>query len=482
MAVIAAFVLNAGLNFALGLLVASLLGPADFGRFALGTACAIAVNTLVFEWLRLATTRFYSSRRSLEEPWIRASLERGYLRLGLLLVALAGLAAALGGRVWPDADAVHLMAAGGATAIGIGIFDYHAALARARFDGGLYLRLVAVKNGLAFALMAGTAFLLPDPAAVLLAGGASQFLAVFALRRGLADPPHAPTPARFRATLRIFLAYGLPLVAANAVYQLMPFLNRAIIAQGSGFAEAGYFSLAADVAVRVFSTIGSALDLLLFQIAVRADEHQGRAAAEAQVARNLALVTALLLPCAAGFLAVTPAFEALVVPSAYRGHFSVYVYLLVPGLIPLALMNFALNPIFQIRRRTAPVIAAAVVGLVVNALALALVPARLGASGVAMAQSAGLAAAFCVLAVRALVGRERLRLPVRDLVGAVGATAAMTAAIWPLRGLASPAATLGVAIPLGAAVYGGLAWWLDIAGLRGLVAQRLHARTTLEAI
>ena len=56
MAVIAAFVLNAGLNFALGLLLAKLLGPADFGRFALATAGAIVLNTLLFEWLRLSAT------------------------------------------------------------------------------------------------------------------------------------------------------------------------------------------------------------------------------------------------------------------------------------------------------------------------------------------------------------------------------------------------------------------------------------------
>ncbi len=474
MAVIAAFTLNAGLNFVLGLLVASLLGPADFGRFALGTAFAIAVNTVVFEWLRLATTRFYSARTREAEPWIRASLERGYRGLGLGLVAAAGLAALLGPHLWPEAGTVHLIAAGAAAAIGIGVFDYHAALARARFDGGLYFRLVATKNGLAFALMTGTALALPDPAAVLLAGGLSQFLAIAVLHRGLADPAHALARGRLRATARLFLTYGLPLAAANAIYQLMPFLNRAVIAQTADFAEAGYFSLAADVGTRVFSTVGSALDLLLFQIAVRTDEHQGRAAAEAQISRNLALVVAILLPCAAGLWAVTPAFEALVVPAAYRGHFAGYLGLLLPGLIALAFMNFTLNPIFQIRRRTAPVIGAAVTGFAVNAAALAVLPGHSGAHGVALAQTLGLIAAFAVLGLRALAGRERLRLPLRDLGASLLATVAMTAAVLPARGLASPALSLLVAVPLGGLVYGGLAWRLDIAGLRGLVAERLR--------
>ena len=76
MAVICAFILNAGLNFVLGLLIAKLLGPADFGLFALATAGAIVANTVLFEWLRLSATRFYSMRVREQEPWIRQGLVR----------------------------------------------------------------------------------------------------------------------------------------------------------------------------------------------------------------------------------------------------------------------------------------------------------------------------------------------------------------------------------------------------------------------
>src|ERR1700712_3402266 len=96
MAVIAAFILNAGLNFVLGLLVAKLLGPADFGLFALATAGAIVANTLLFEWLRLSATRFYSVRGRAAEPWIRQGLDRAYVILALALFAAAGLCACLG--------------------------------------------------------------------------------------------------------------------------------------------------------------------------------------------------------------------------------------------------------------------------------------------------------------------------------------------------------------------------------------------------
>lgn len=464
MAVIAAFVLNAGLNFVLGLLIAKLLGPADFGRFALATAGAIVVNTVLFEWLRLSATRFYSGRVRTGEPWIRHGLDRAYAILALLLFAAAALAGGLGLGDGPDGRGAILCGAMLA-ALGIGVFDYHAALARARFDGRLYFGLVAVKNLLAFALMAGAAWYLPQPAWVLAAAGLSQLLAVLILRRPLRDPVTAFERPRMRATWRLFLRYGLPLIAANAAYQILPVLNRGTIAAQSGFAEAGYFALAADVTSRSLTMLGTALDLLLFQLAVRAEEQHGRAAAERQVADNAATVFALLLPCAVGFWAVLPALQALVVPEAYRGPFALYAALLIPGLFCLALMFFAINPIFQIRRRTLPVIAAAAIGVAGNGLGLLVLPPILGSAGIALAQTLGLVAAFAWLAVRALTGRNRLRLPWREIASASLACGAMAVALVPLRRLDPPVA-LALCVPVGAGLYAVLVWIFDIAGLR----------------
>ncbi|GAA0251628.1 hypothetical protein LNAOJCKE_3847 [Methylorubrum aminovorans] len=485
MAVIAAFILNAGLNFVLGIAIARMLGPADFGRFALATAGAVVLNTLLFEWLRLSATRFYSARVRETEPWIRRGLDRAYGAIALALFAAAALCAGLGIAVDPTPEGRLVMTAGTmVAAIGIGLFDYHAALARARFIGGAYLRLVVWKNVLAFILMAGTAWLFPQPIWVLIAGGASQFLAVLPMRKILGDKllgdgllGHAPASphGQMRRTLRLFAAYGLPLIAANAVYQIMPFLNRAAIAGTAGFAEAGYFALAADLGSRAFSTLGAALDLLLFQIAVQAEEHHGREAAETQVSRNIAIVVALLLPCAAGYWAVTPALQALIVPEEFRGPFADYTDLLIPGLFCLSIINFALNPIFQIRRRTSPVVAAALVGLAVNGVGLLLLPRWIGPQGVAVAQTLGLVAAVVVLGLRALTGNERLPLPGRDLALTVGACLAMVLAVLPFRSL-EPTLALPTCIGAGVLVYGALVWFLDIAGLRTVVRERFPKR------
>ncbi len=470
MAVIAAYVVNAVLNLALGLLLAQILGPADFGRFALGMAGSVVLTTLFFEWLRLSATRFYSERVRGEEPWIRAVLDRAYAATALCLVAATLLC--LAGRPLAGPPAT-LAAAAVAAAIGIGFFDYQTTLARARFIGGLYLKLVLVKSGLALVLMVGTAWATGDATAVIAAGGASQFLAAILIHRGLTDPRHRPDAERGRAMLRIFVTYGLPLIAANVVYQLLPFANRSAIAAVEGFSESGYFSLASDIGTRIFGTLGAALDVLLFQIAVRAEEEGGREAGEAQVARNLAVVAALILPSAAGVWAVLPALEAIVVPDAFRGHFTTYLLPMLPGFVAFAAMNYALNPVFQIRRRTMPVIVAALCGALVNALALLALSGPLGGYGIAVAQTLGFLAAFGLLANLALTGPARITLPWRDLATASLATVAMAAAVWPLRTLA-PWLALPACIGTGVIVYGALVWLLDIAGLRGAVMGRLR--------
>ena len=472
MAVIAAYVVNAVLNLALGLLLAQILGPADFGRFALGIAGSVVLTTLFFEWLRLSATRFYSERVRGEEPWIRAMLDRAYAATALCLVVAALLC--LAGRPLAGPTAT-LVAAAVATAVGIGFFDYQTTLARARFIGGLYLKLILVKSGLALVMMVGTAWVTGDATAVIAAAGASQFLAALLIHRGLTDPRHRPDSERGRAMMRVFVAYGLPLIAANVVYQLMPFANRSAIAAIGGFSESGYFSLASDIGTRIFGTLGAALDVLLFQIAVRAEEEGGRAAGEEQVARNFAVVAALILPSAAGFWAVLPAVEAIAVPEAFRGHFAAYLLPMLPGLVAFSAMNYALNPVFQIRRKTMPVITAALFGAAVNAVALLALSGPLGAYGVAVAQTLGFLAAFGFLAVRALTGPARLALPWRDLAATAAATLLMVAAVWPLRGLA-PWLALTACVALGAGLYGGLVWLFDIAGLRSAVLAHLRPR------
>jgi O-antigen/teichoic acid export membrane protein len=131
----------------------------------------------------------------------------------------------------------------------------------------------------------------------------------------MADQGAETSQARL-STAQQLLAYSLPIVAANLLYTAIPLANRALITHLYGFAETGQFSLAYDLGLRAVLALGSAMDVLLFQMAVRAHETHGLDRAKAQIARNM--IAVLVLACA-GIWATLPSIEQLIVPLQYRG-------------------------------------------------------------------------------------------------------------------------------------------------------------------
>lgn len=470
MILVAIFLVNAALSFALSLVLASLLGPDGFGRYAIGLSVTLVINTVLFEWLRLSTTRFYSERVRAEDPAVRLTLDRTYLAMG---AGLAALTAALLGLGLDLGLSGALFGAASACGLAYGFCEYRMALARARFLERPYALLCLLRALFGFLFSAGAALATANPALVLVGAALSAFLPILVVRRTLRDAP--PPETGFRRDLALtFARYALPLVAASAFYQLLPLLNRTILAGREGFTEAGYFSLASELATRLFQNLGAALDLGLFQLAVRAEERHGRAAAEAQVARNAGIVAAVVVPAALGLWAVWPSFEALFIPAAFRDRLAETMRLMIPTLAAFALVQYALNPVFQLRRRTAPVVAAALVALVIDLAIVLGWPALAGPHGFAAAQLAAMTGGLLVLGTVAI--RSGGRLPWRDLALSGLAGGIMAAVLWPTRGLAAPALLLGPQVVAGAVLYGVLAVAFDVAGARRYLARQLAAR------
>jgi O-antigen/teichoic acid export membrane protein len=468
-----AFLANAGLNFVLGLAIAAVLGPEEFGRYALAAAIAILVNALGFFWIANATARFYSERSRAEEPAVRATLDRALLVLGgaVVIMALAALAFWPGWGLGGDLVAIALV-------VGIvhGVFDYASALSRARFLQGVFARIVLVKNVLGFAMMLGAAWWLQDARAVLAALAISTILALLPVARVLVDKG----PARFEpARLRTFVLYAGPHVLALAVYQFIPFINRGLLAEAQGYGESGQFSLAFDTLYRIFAAIGSSLDYILFQFAVRDEDRHGADAADQRLGKNLVIVLAALLPALAGFWMVLPALAAVMVPAAFRDGFLFYGERLLPAVVALAFVVSALNAVFQIRKRTMPIIAVAMLALLVNGALVLSLPGAMGQGGYPLAQSGAMLA---VLGVTLGLTWPVLRrvVPARDplLIGL--ATVVMALALWPVRQAdLAPALALFLMLALGGVTYASVIVAGNVGGWRDLVRQRWRSRGSL---
>lgn len=462
MTVLLPFIVNAGLNFVVGLLIAFFLGPAEFGRYAIGAAIIVLVNTALLDWIRLSAVRFYSLTTRQTQPEIRATLDLLVAGVSICLCALL-LAAVVAGIDFRMP--AMMLSAAVLAGIGAGLFDYHGAIARARFLDAAYARLVIVKNLMALILMVGGAWLTRDPTVVLFGGLLSAAVALVSVRRTLADAPLSVSAARPELAWT-FAKYALPLVAGNAIYSLIPLMNRSLLASAHGFAEAGYFSLASDLGLRLFGTLGAMLEIVLLREVIRLDESRGRRAAQKRIAANMVIVLAIALPVAAGFWLVLPAFDSLVVPPSFRGSFQAYMAPLLPGFLAITIFQAALYPAFLIEKRTVVATLAAVIGFGVNLAIVAALAA--GPLAYALAQSAAFLTVLAITAIAALRVLPVLP-PLRDIGAILLAVGAMAVAIRPLRGLLPAIPELALQASLGALVYGAVILACDVARSRTLL-------------
>jgi hypothetical protein len=209
--------------------------------------------------------------------------------------------------------------------------------------------------------------------------------------------------------------------------------------------------------------------VLLFQLAVKADEHHGNEEGRRQVGRNIGIVLAILAPACAGLWLVVPSFEVLVVPAEFRGAFARNLALLMPGLFCYGLVFFALSPVFQIEKRTAPLVAVALGASLVNLGVLAAL--RRSEDSFPVAQGVAL-----LIAALALVAWAQIFAPfwprLRDLVGVFGGTAAVITTAWSLGRVFSPGAPLmALQILASVGVYAAIVGAFDLCGLRTLAAR-----------
>ncbi len=471
MLVITTFLINSVFNFALGLLIARFLGPQGFGQFAIAAALAVVLNTLFLDWIRLAATRFYSERTRQDAPEVRGTLDALFVLSSLGIVLTAGIA------IWLDRDfGLMLGLAALAPAMGIcnGLFDYHAALVRARFEEKSYSLFVILKNALSLMLMVGGAWYFQSPTMVALGFVITVITTLMIGRKRLLDPDvQIMKPDWTKA--RGFYLYGFPIIVATMIYYIIPLWNRTAIAGHLGFAASGQFSLSYDIAIRVVQTVGSALDIILFQIALKAEDESGMSEAKRQLSSNMGMVLAGIAAVATGYWLVLPAFEATLVPEAFRGSFASITTVLLPGLVCFALVQFAITPVFQLKQGTWPLVLAGLAALTINAALTWNLDAAATIHDYARAQAFSYGAALLVALLMAL--REMWVMPsLRDVLATMLATAAMIGAVWPIRSLTPGFIPLLLSAIAGGLAFGAVAYFMNLADCRTVIRQRLERR------
>lgn len=342
----AAFLVSALIQFALGLIMAAMLGPVEFGLYALAFAASVIGQTLIFEWVRLSITRYQGSGASVSA------------RLGTILLVLIALTLAMAAAFFLLAGEKRVLLALTVAATALwGFAECRGAILRARFAEKSYAGLLSLRALASLILMPLAAWFWPRAEFVL----GAQILAIFAAlvlhRLAFAETRDA-TGAGAMPSLPGLVGYAMPIVATNIAYLLLFFGLRLFVATRSGLGEAGSFSLALDLGLKLVMTIGSALDLYLFQLAVRDDREKGNDAGRERLALNIGIVLGVLAPALVGLWLVLPSLETLVITAEYRATFAPYLLLLLPGLFLFGMVQYAIHPVHQLAGRTLPLVMA----------------------------------------------------------------------------------------------------------------------------
>ena len=204
-------------------------------------------------------------------------------------------------------------------------------------------------------------------------------------------------------------------------------------------------------------------------------EMHGAERGREQVAANMSIVFAILLPAGVGLWLTLPSLEQLVVPQDFRGPFGHYLELLLIGMFCFGLMNYAINPIFQIRKATRPLIVCAIIACVTDALLIHFLPSTPDASHYAIAQAGAFTVALvALLTFAALTGPKWPS--ARDILLSMLGTAVMAAVVLQMRGWTPGVITVAAQAVVGAVIYVGFVIAFDIARLRTHALEILAAR------
>jgi O-antigen/teichoic acid export membrane protein len=134
------------------------------------------------------------------------------------------------------------------------------------------------------------------------------------------------------------------------------------------------------------------------------------------------------------------------------------------------------TPVFQLKRRTWPVIICAALALVINAALVLPLGSEAKLADYARAQSFAYGAALLAAASLALAQLRVLPSP-GDLAKAAAALALMALAAWPFRGMAPGVIPLIASIVAGGLAFAAVAAALDMGGIRSRMTGRLRRKT-----
>ena len=327
------------------------LDPEDYGRYSVVIAIVGFISGVGFQWLRQCLVRFGTGVSGTRQPLLGTL---GVLLFCLLLiVALAGvIIPVVASKGWTnftvslsESATICILVATQAW------FELTADASRTEFRPWRYsiATLIRAISSLVLGVMA--ALWLQSVWAVLLAMAAAYGLAsAFAAPRWLFGVLLVHQANVVEA--RKLAAYGLPLASTLGLTFILDSADRLMLASMAGYAEAGVYSSAYNLAQFSIGTVLIGLGLGSFPLAVDASNESNKVRTEELLRSNLTLSLAIGLPAIVGLVMLAPSLDHLLLGNYVAGKSDMVTMIVAVAIGLAAIRSYCVDVVFMLYQRT----------------------------------------------------------------------------------------------------------------------------------
>ena len=452
------------------------LTPQQYGIYALTFGVSSLAQTVFFTWIESAMARFYpvEGRDNPDAPALFGTLYRLFAVVAVIFIVLC----ATGLWLWPAGGALK-----SAMAMGLGCVIFRSLgklvqeqrKSEGRVGQASLIDMLQTGGGFILGVVFATGFfgMAPGMGGASPVVGAGVMVALCLPFFARQDWGRAGKGVFDKVRAKSYAHYGFPLSASLILTLALYTVDRFLIAHYLNEAEAGAYHAGFSLASRVLDVLFIWFGAAGTPAMVNALESGGIEALKASARQQIQTMAFILFPAVGGLIMVAPSLGSILIGEALRADALSVTPLISIGALLSGLNTYYFLQAFTLARRTKLLVVAMSVPAVSNiALNLALIP-LMGLMGAALASALsfglGLLASW-------LLGLKTLSLPVPALPllkTAVSAAVMMAVlAVLPVTGL--HVFDLVVRALGGVAIYGALAWLLDLNDIRGPARQMFY--------
>ena len=404
-----------------------LLTPEEYGVYTLIFTAAIFIHNSVFNWISMATMRFWSSKQYSNETFI-SSIAIAYSKV--LFFMLIPFVTSL--VVYWDSEARTWIFSGFILTVTLAFFTIAQTLFSAQIRPEKYALLTITTSISTLSLGAFLAY-----------SGYGAIGIITGMAIGFIGPSFVMSLHNWKkfnkkfydnALFKRLLIYGLPLASAAILEEFTKSADRFMLAVLQDKAQAGLYAVGYDLSGNSIFMLMTAINLAAYPVIIKLLETDGKQAAYEYFNQYTILLLGIAIPAVMGLILVGSNLVYLVIGVEYQQTVTLLLPWITIALLLLGLQVFYFDLAFQLGDYTIGIVKIGIFIALANlALNYWLIP-LMGIQGAAIATISS----FALGSILSFIfGRQYFALPfpVVEFVKIVGATSLMGLSLWGLKDL-----------------------------------------------